>query len=73
MTTYQTPLAALYASTRDYSSVTALRIPNGGVAELSWKDITFSDFTKDIEACARYWAHEFLERGIKERSVIGLW
>ncbi|EEU38679.1 uncharacterized protein NECHADRAFT_95150 [Fusarium vanettenii 77-13-4] len=73
MTTYQTPLAALYASTRDYPSATALRIPNEGMAELSWKDITFTDFTKDIETCARYWANEFLERGIQQRSVIGLW
>ncbi|KAJ4319804.1 hypothetical protein N0V84_006185 [Fusarium piperis] len=73
MAAYQTPLAALYASTRDYPSLTALRIPQEGVTELSWKDITFAAFTKDIEACARYWANEFLERGTKEGSVIGLW
>ncbi|KAM0420436.1 hypothetical protein ACHAPT_011728 [Fusarium lateritium] len=73
MIAFQTPLSALQASTKEFPSLAALRIPQEGTAQPSWKDISFTAFTMDIEASARYWANEFLKRDIQDRSVIGLW
>ncbi|KAJ7437151.1 hypothetical protein B0H11DRAFT_2362510 [Mycena galericulata] len=38
-----------------------------------WLDITYQQFLRDVETTARHWSHIFLQAGIPERSVVGLW
>ncbi|CAH0000630.1 unnamed protein product [Clonostachys byssicola] len=73
--TLKTHLTSLEKSAVNHPSAAALKIPHweeDGVF-CGWKTITFSQFLNDVENAARYWANELLQRGIKERDIVGVW
>ncbi|KAI5459558.1 hypothetical protein BGZ63DRAFT_489404 [Mariannaea sp. PMI_226] len=73
MATFKTNLSVLQASATKYASLPVLKVPVGESTGKSWKDITFANFQKDVEVCARYWANEFSKADFSEQSVVGLW
>jgi hypothetical protein len=73
--TLKTHLTSLEKSTAKHPSAAALKIPHWAEDGVfcGWKTITFSQFLNDVENTARYWANELLQRGIKERDIVGIW
>ncbi|KAH7141672.1 acetyl-CoA synthetase-like protein [Dactylonectria macrodidyma] len=76
MLTYRTHLTALQHSAAACALSPALKVPQWsakGDVFNGWKDVLFSHFLRDVEQSARYWSHELAGKGLKERSIIGLW
>lgn len=76
MASFNTHLTVLEQRAAELSDLPALKVPEwspDGSNFEGWRDVTFQQFLKDVERSARYWAKQFSDRGIEERSVIGIW
>ncbi|KAF5005592.1 hypothetical protein FDECE_7999 [Fusarium decemcellulare] len=73
MASFQTHLSLLESRAAQYRLLPVLKVPQQTPTGTSWKNITFPQFQKDVEASARYWVHQFSQKGFKERSVVGIW
>ncbi|KAJ3541301.1 hypothetical protein NM208_g4615 [Fusarium decemcellulare] len=73
MATYQTFPSRLEAIAAENPSVSAFKVAYNGPEGVYWKDISYAALQKDVESCARYWANELSKKGIKPRSVVGIW
>ena len=72
---YKTHLTVLEQSAALYSSASAFRLPrlssDGSVDE--WLSISYRQFHLDVERFARHWHSVFSARGLRPRSIVGLW
>ncbi|KAK2595018.1 hypothetical protein QQS21_007272 [Conoideocrella luteorostrata] len=73
MAALRTHLSLLESSAIKHGSLPALKIPSNDSSGAIWKDVTFSQLHKDVETCARYWAHELSSKGWERHSVVGIW
>jgi hypothetical protein len=73
MSNFETPSSALQASAEKYPNRAVLKIPNQSPEGLVFKDVTFTQFRKDVELSARYWKNRISQVGAKDRAVVGVW
>ncbi|KAJ7126458.1 hypothetical protein C8R43DRAFT_897871 [Mycena crocata] len=71
----RTHITVLETSALRRPSAIAFKIPqsDGSTVSPIWKEITYSQFLRDIELTASHWSRIFRQDGIPERSVVGLW
>jgi acyl-CoA synthetase (AMP-forming)/AMP-acid ligase II len=73
MSSFETPSSALQASVKKYPDRAALKIPTRSPEGVVFKDITYTQFQKDVELSARYWRSELSKIGAQDRAVVGVW
>lgn len=73
MNTFKTPVSALQASAKKYPDRAVLKTPEQSPEGLTFKDITFTQFQKDVELSARYWKNQLSQIGAEDRAVVGVW
>ena len=73
MSSFETPASALQASVKKYPDRVVLKVPTRSSEGVAFKDITYTQFQKDVELSARYWRSELSEIGAQDRAVVGVW
>ncbi|KAI1071433.1 hypothetical protein LB507_005043 [Fusarium sp. FIESC RH6] len=73
MSSFETPASALQASVKKYPDRAVLKIPTRSSEGVAFKDITYTQFQKDVELSARYWRSELSKIGAQDRAVVGVW
>lgn len=71
---FRTHLTVLEDSAQRYASSPAFRIPAlEGNRITEWLPITFDQFYSDVQLSASYWYSILSQKGIEQRSVVGMW
>ncbi|WZH45574.1 AMP-binding domain-containing protein [Fusarium acuminatum] len=73
MSTFKTPSSELQASAKKYPNLAVFKLPQQSATGTTYKDISFLQFQKDVEASARYWKDQLRSVGVQERAVVGVW
>ncbi|GKU16690.1 unnamed protein product, partial [Fusarium langsethiae] len=73
MSSFITPVSELQASTKKHPHTAVLKVPQQSPTGVTFKDITFSQFQKDVELSARYWKDKLSKLRVQDRAVVGLW
>jgi len=73
MSSFETPSSALQASVKKHSDRAVLKVPTRSPEGVAFKDITYTQFQRDVELSARHWRSELSKIGAQERAVVGVW
>jgi hypothetical protein len=73
MSTFETPSSALQASAKKYPDRALFKVPNQSPDGVTFKDVTFTQFQKDVERSARHWKNQISQVEAKARAVVGVW
>lgn len=69
-------LTVLETSSSLYPSQPVFKIPRLDVEAgqgHEWQHITYSEFQRDVELFAKYWARILKSDNVPQRSVVGIW